>query len=68
MKNENFANNRDENENFAKNRDFVTYPTPFSAARIQGEQEFFSLFRTDEISPEQDYMLQNGQSSLFFGL
>ena len=36
-KNENIDENRDKNENIKKNRLFVTYPTPFSEARIESE-------------------------------
>ena len=82
MKNENIAKNGHKNEKLAKNRDFVTYPTPFFAARIEGELEAhisarsyrFLLFffnaatpaRTYIFSPEPELFAQNGLFHLFF--
>ena len=64
-KNDNYAQNGDKNDNYAQNRDFVTYPTCFFEARIEGELGghisarsgvFFSTFRTVKILPERDYI------------
>ena len=75
-KNEKSAQNGEKNEKSAQNRDFVTYPTRFSEAKIEGywrghisarSGAFFLVIRERENSGQnREFMLQNGLFPPFF--